>query len=334
MVEDFPSKKAGAEVTISAPVIYEGSYQWDFGYLDGDVSPGPGEAVGWVGAPGRSASFRVTPEIDLKPVPDGTPCPYVEIVARDLPPSTSKVTIWRTAAGRTTEVRGAVRASASDALARVDYEAPFGVPITYRVEPFTASGESLGLVGLSETQLDVEETWVHNPLNPAGAVAVSFRGSAVSGVSRPMDAEVHHPIGRRVGVVVSSGRRGVTDVSLDVMTETLEAADRVAALLGDEGAETTPVLCFRVGANDRVRLPRPFFAVVPDIVESSFDYTKGTGTKIAHSMKGTEAAPPAPGLFIPLLTYAHLNAYYATYAALNADNATYLAVNTRYDLVR
>ncbi|MFZ4843957.1 hypothetical protein [Mycetocola saprophilus] len=335
ILEVFPGKTAAARaVQIADVLFYEGDFDPALTYFDGDSDPGPGEAVGWVGAPGRSASFRVTPEIDLNPMPDDQPCPRVELVARDLPPSTTAVTIWRTAAGRTKEVRGAIRTNASDAISLVDFEAPFGVPLTYRVEPFTATGDSLGLIGLAETQLDVDETWVHNPLNPFGSVVVSFRGSAVGAISRPVDGQVEHALGSRVGRVVSSGRRGVVGVSLDVMTETLADADKVAALLGDEGNELPPVLCFRIGARDRVRLPQPFYAAVLDIVESSFDYTEGTGEKIAHHMSGTEAAPPVPGLFIPLLTYAHLNAYYASYAALNADNPTYLAVNTRYDLVR
>ena len=59
------------------------------------------------------------------------------------------------------------------------------------------------------------------------------------------------------------------------------------------------------------------------------------GGIIDWELSGDEVSPPAPGLFIPLLTNADLNAFYLTNAALKADplNTSNLQANRRYDLI-
>lgn len=268
--------------------------------------------------------------------PDATPCPYVEVVVRELAGSVSTVTVWRTSGGAPERVRGAVDLPVTDSLSRVDFEAPFGVAIQYRAELFSSTGQSLGWSQPADVVLEVDDTWVHNCLAPAGATRVAFRGNAAREISRPVQGEQVRVLGKADVTVVGSGRAGVTDVTLDVITDDLDSADRMAAMLGDQETTLVPVLCFRVGAKDRVRLPRPFYAAVMDIKESDFssNLAHGTGEKITHAMTGTQASPPIPGLFIPLLTRDHIDAYYASRDAIDADNQTRLGLDRRYDLVR
>ena len=260
------------------------------------------------------------------------PCPRAEVLFTSFAAGTVKVTAYRSTGLRKYRVRGVVDAPVAGALTRIDFEIPFGVAVSYWAEQFDASGLSLGETSKTTTTLNCWETWVHNPLNPHGATTVQFRSRAAQSIVRPVEGAIVHPQGRRVGVLVSGQRRGVENVDLTVVTDTIEQVDKLQAMFGDYETSVPPILCIRVGGGDRVRLPRPFFAAVLSADEQEVNYSLGMGEQITTAMTGTEVSPPVPGLFIPLLTRADLNAYYTTRAALNADNATRLDVNRRYDL--
>ncbi|RLP76336.1 hypothetical protein D9V32_05555 [Mycetocola tolaasinivorans] len=260
---------------------------------------------------------------------DAAPCPHVEVFFPSFAPGTVTVTVRRTAGKDTHDLRGAVRARVAGALTKIDFEVPFGVATQYRAQMFNAAGASLGWTDPGWVTVRETATWLHNPLNPQGAVKVQFRGSALQGISRPLQGEIVQPIGRPKGMLITSGRSGVTSAVLDVITDDLDSADKVQALLGSAAQPLGGVLCFRTGATDRVRIPQPFYAAVMDIEEVDFDYALG-GTKIAHHMTGTEASPPAAGIFVPLLTRRHLNAFFSTRAAFNAAYPSRIAANRDY----
>lgn len=259
------------------------------------------------------------------------PCPRAEVFFGSFAPGTATVTVWRESRGRTREVRGAVRAATAGSLSRIDNEIP-AAEATYWAEMFDAAGLSLGITGSGSVTARFEDTWLHNPLDPAGAVRVQFRSQAARDLSRPVAGQVVHPQGRRVGVVVGTERKGLMGVNLDVVTDTVEDADKVRALLGTYTSTTVPVLCFRIGASERIRLPSPLFVGVLDIVERDVTYAIGTGEQIDHGIVGDEVDPPLPGLFVATLTNADLKSYYATNAAMKADNATNGGIIRRYDL--
>lgn len=269
-----------------------------------------------------------TPTLNLSI--DADPCPRVEVLFSAFKPGTVAVDVYRLAGGRTFLVRGAVKAPVAGALSRIDFEVPFGLDVQYRAEMFDSSGLSLGFTGTATVNVDVAETWVHNPLDPQGATTVAFRRSALQDIQRPFEGDIVYPQGRIVGVVVAGQRRGVQDANLDVIVDTVEQADALQAMFGGYDSSTVPVICFRIGANDRVRIPRPFFAGVLTMSEQDQNYVIGTGEKIAYSIKGSEVSPPTPALVVPLLTRADLNAAFSTRAALNAFYLTRLEANRDY----
>jgi hypothetical protein len=266
---------------------------------------------------------------------DADPCPRVEVLFTTFAAGTASVTVHRLAAGREYLVRGAVNAPVAGALSRIDFEVPFGVEAEYRAEMFDSSGASLGFTDPATVTLDVTETWVHNPLDPAGATTVWFRKNALRDIHRPVEGSRVWPDGRTAAVIVSGQRRGIQDAVLDVIVDSIDQADKLQALFGDRTARTVPVLCFRAGSGDgasaRLRIPRPFFAGVLDPSEQDVDYTSGMGEKIAFAMTGDETDPPTPALIIPLLTRADLNAAFPTRVAFNAFYLTRLAANRDYD---
>lgn len=272
------------------------------------------------------------PTVTFKPASDLVG-PHAEVAFTSLHPScTSLRAIWRLGDRREWRVRGSIDIPVVNQVARLDYEVPFGIPVTYRAEMLNAAGDSLGFTDSSAPfTANVDEMWIHNPLDPQTAVRADFRSNAARALSRPLVGESRFPEGRRVAVFVGGERQGLRDVVLDLIVDSIESADRIQDLFGNYTTRRVPVICFRIAASARVRLPRPLFAAVQNPRELDVTYEFG-GETIAFAMEGDEAAPPTPALVIPLLTNADLNAYYATNAAMNANNLTNFDLNRRYDL--
>ncbi len=259
-----------------------------------------------------------------------TAAPFVEVFIDDLIPEATSVTVYRLAAGREFQMRGAVRAPTAGAFTRIDFEIPFNTLVTYRAELFDAAGGSLGFTDSASTTLVCADTWMHNPLNPAGGVKVFFGEDQNWSVTRPTPGEVSRPLGRRVGVVLSEPRHGVTGLGLVVRTSTDADADGVQAMMGDNGMP--PIVCIRLGSQDqRLRVPQPLFLSALSVTEMDMDHRWG-GSELAHDLRGDEVDPPIPGLFIPLLTRADLNAFFSTRAAMNAGGLQRLDLNRKYDV--
>ncbi|GAA1147868.1 hypothetical protein GCM10009651_35760 [Microbacterium natoriense] len=261
---------------------------------------------------------------------DAAPCPRVEVFFPSFAAGTVSVTVYRLSGGQERQVRGAVGAPTGGTLTRIDFEVPFNVPATYRAEQFDAGGVSLGFTPSASVTVVSADTWMHNPLNPEGSVRVFFGDDGGWSVTRPTPGVVSHPKGRRVGVVLSEPRQGVVDLRLTVRTSSDVDADLVQAMCGD--SNMPPVLCVRLGTQDqRLRVPQPLFLSALSVSEVDMD-TRWGGTEMAHQVQGDEVDPPIPGLFVPLLTRADLNAFFATRAALNGGGLTRSDINRRYDL--
>lgn len=261
---------------------------------------------------------------------DVTAAPFVEVFLEDLIPDAAFVTVYRLASGREFQMRGAVMARTAGSFTRVDFEVPFNRLVTYRAELFDEDKNSLGFTDSASINLAVVDTWMHNPLNPRGAVKVQLSGESAKRILRPTPGVVSRPKGRRVGVVLSEPRQGVTDLLLDVRTETEADADLVQAMFGDDGQP--PVLCVRVGSRYGVmRVPQPLFLSALSVAEIDITHQWGGGL-ISHPIEGDEVDPPVPGLFVPLLTRADLNAFFATRGALNGAGLTRTDINRLYSL--
>lgn len=263
----------------------------------------------------------------------GVAAPACEIFVDSFPAGTTTVTLRATSDGREREVRGAVKTTVAGSLTKIDFDVPSNVGVTYRAECFNSDGDSFGFTGTGTITIESVPTWLHNPLNPQGAVKVVALEKSAASLSRPVPGTISYPLGRRVGVVLSeSVRRGLDGLVFDVFVDTLEDADAVQALIGTDTAPLPPVVCVRKGSREgAMRIPSPLYLGVLNIVEEDVSIHLG-GTSTIQRMTGDEVASPIPGLFIPLLTRADLDAYYATRGAMDADNATRSDIDRRYDL--
>lgn len=265
------------------------------------------------------------------PVAEGT-TPHTVIEVDDLDPSVESITVWRDDGGRWVEVSGAVRVPVVGAWSGVDWECGFNRLTAYRVEQFDSGGLSLGFLPAESVTLNVAETWLHNVLAPRAGTPVMFTDAALRDIDRPTDSEAVFARGASYATVVGSARRSISGVNLEMVTDTLEQADRVRELLGSPGNELPPVLCVRKGLNEgSARIPHTMFVHAPSINEVDFTVRFG-GENVIHQLSGTEARRPAKKISTPLLTRADLSAAYATRAARSADNISRVATSRRWDL--
>lgn len=268
----------------------------------------------------------------LTSFPSGTPAPYVDVLVDTIDVGVSFVTVWRTVGTRAMRVRGLVNVSSGSAVTTRDFEAPFGVTISYRVEQFDGSGNFVSFSASATTTLAnplPSRAWVHNPLDPSTAVEVTMLSTAVPDLRRRSDVDLFRIPGRSVGVVIAGTRRGVENIILDCAVESFAEADRFDALFGDYDSDTIPILCVRT--RPEMRLPPTLFAVVADPQQIPGNNRFG-GEYTEWALNGDEVAPPTEAIIVALLDYADFTAFYATYAAFTAAYLDYTAATKDYSI--
>lgn len=109
-----------------------------------------------------------------------------------------------------------------------DYEAPYGVPVTYSTseQPANTSGA---------VTLSVADAWLIHVGVPDRSLPLDLRVGSFAEESRASNAGVFYPMGRRNAVVVSDGQRKGRQSSLVVAAETLAEFDAFDSLVDDAG---------------------------------------------------------------------------------------------------
>lgn len=285
------------------------------------------DVVGLTGTGDRLYDF----EVGDYAYPVLLPVPHVELTIFTLDPATVTITVYRTAAKRTTVVRGQVKVYAVGGRNVVDWEAPFGIPVTYRAEQFDVDGQTLGFTTPFSTQLDVEDTWVQNVFEPAKGLKITAAADWGKNLSRPIPTETYWASGGGLGVAISGQRRGLVDAPLPFLTWGEADADRIRSMFGDPYTTptTTPVVCIRIPGSANMRLPRPLYAVVADPQEVLLDAKTGL---TRWECTGTEVAPPAPALVAPILTLADIDASYTSLGQLDSTYLTLFDIDKAYSL--
>lgn len=270
--------------------------------------------------------------ISATALPAGSPAPHIRVDVDSLAVGTTTLTLTRTVGRRDFKVRGAVRVPVSGGFSTLDVEAPFGVASTYRAEQFGADGLSLGFTPTAVATLEVGVAWIHNPLDPHGAVQIDIDDSSGRALTRVSSGEVLYPQNRTLGVLIAGPRRGLSGVELFLSTSSTVTADEFQDMLGgySESDQTTPILCIRA-PQTFTRLPPTFFAAVLELTEKPVTVHMG-GQLIEYQASGEEVSPPYPGLVVPLLTRNDIDAFYATRNALDAAYAKRLDIDRDYSL--
>jgi hypothetical protein len=275
----------------------------------------------WSGTAHASLSSLYMPSVVLNTHPEGVP-PWVEVVITDVSPQVHGVNVTRSAENRTFKVRGGVNVPPAGGVSIVDSECPF-VTATYTVELIDSNLATIQFISSGNVLLDVSDTWIHQPLQPALAVKVDYSDTAAQNLTRPATGSLVAPEGATVPTWIGTRRGGLSQVALDVETQTLADADMLQAIFGTYDVEQLVVCCVRTPPP--VRLPRVLFASVANgPVEQAQDVQWG-GERILWTITGDECQPPAPGLAQTALGYDDLDFYFAAggYSAMDAAYAAY-----------
>lgn len=227
---------------------------------------------------------------------------------------TVSVMVERTDHTGTVVVRGAYRIKVAGPTAvAVDYELPFGEPVTYAVTAYDAAGNpsARSPVSAPATLPDPECPWIADAIAPSTAMQVSPTEWATREHTRA--AAVLWPITADAAVVVANIRPLPTS-DIQVLTWTDADAARLRAILAASAVIFRPPSSWgwTVGY------------VYIDAVTESRVYPK-TPT-LPHRLWDATMVPilaPPPILIVPVVTWAAVNSLYATWAAVKAAKATW-----------
>ena len=261
--------------------------------------------------------------------PDVTGNPWVEVFfdPGDLDPDCVRLRIYRQAENRTWLVRGGV--DIAPGVAALDFECPFQSSATYRAMQYDAGDAELGYTDPESITLDVEGTWIHNPLDPARGILVEMDDASLQQLQRPTLGELVYAEDAVVGRRLGSRRRGIVAADLVLNIDGMANIAGFEAMLGDYEEDQIGILC--VHTSEPVLLPRTFFASSDGwTVQDKTIRRGGEWVRVAATVD--EAEPPYPGLVVPLLTYDDLDAAYADYDDRDAAYATYTAQDRDYSL--
>lgn len=286
-------------------------------YVDGDQ----GNAYGWEGTAHASIADFMTPATTLDPLEDPTPSPRVQISVVDLYPSTRAVTLYRVVDGISYTVREAILLAATGSFVANDYEAPFGVDVTYQAMQFSDLDGliPLGLTPIATTLLDVVEDWITDPLRPANALRVEFTDKAGSQPSAPFPYTQHRvntPTGLRIVALVGD-RSLLTGLNMDFYTSTDDERAQITTILEQSGG----LLCLRTPPVGSMKLiPRTLYVVAGNPVPDDFNLSADL-PDVEWYNTVDEISAPEIGFGVPIVTWQN---YVDAFPTWNDFNAAYL----------
>jgi hypothetical protein len=282
----------------------------------------------WTGTANASTQRYYTPVLTATTYTDAAPAPRIIVNIDDLPPAVSTLTMYRLAEGRTFKVRGAVNVAVAGGFSVPDVEAPFQVASSYRAQMF-ATGVDVGYTVTVTATLSVTDCWVHNTLNPDGAVLIDVTDASGKSLTRPVDGEIFYPEGRSLGVLISGRRRGLQGVELFFSTLDAVVAQKFEAMFGGyaDTDQTIPIVCVRTPTY--VDIPRTFYAGILSPKRIPVNVHMG-GTLRTWETSADELAPPAAGLVVALLSRNDIDIFFATRNAMDAAYSSRLARDRDY----
>jgi len=268
----------------------------------------------------------------LTPSTDPSTSPRVFVSFPALAGGTQTVNVTRTTDGRTYKVRGGVKLFAVGGAAVMDFEAAVGKPNSYRAEMFNAAGTSLGFTDAAVVTLPATSAfhgvgmraWLSQPLNPQLAIQASILLGSAGDLVQPTPGDVFYSEGAVLGTRIGSRRRGLKGVGISILCDSTADADEFQAMFGGYTSDYPAVILIRTAPP--IRLPRVLFAECGELHEIA----EADGTVISFQMSIEEVAPPSPGLVIPTLRRADIDAAFPTRGARAAAYATRFARDTDY----
>ena len=258
--------------------------------------------------------------VTATPQPDALP-PRVLVDLAGLPGTGKTMTVTRTVGGIITTVRGVNRTAVLGTTGGcTDYEAPFGLPITYAVTVYDAVGAVVGTAQATPATLAVDVMWLSDPLAPARATAVRAVKAPESfgTLSYDVEASVVPVNGAELPIALAGTRRAATGIPMTIMCVGAAESGPVRDVL-----RYAIPFQIRLPVRWQVPLPAMSYGLAQSVQDTLFGGLYGR-THIACSFD--LVAPPAATVVVASRTYSTVLVEANTYGDLPGLYATYLAL--------
>jgi hypothetical protein len=236
----------------------------------------------------------------------------------ELPANTNTVIVYRTVDGVETTVRNGYNLYAVGGAIVDDWEAPIGVPVTYRAECFNSVGTDLGSTASSVAVTILADTvgtaWLSDPLDETSPVKVTMAGQAGQAPSRPIPGQVYQ-VGLRT--IVLAGVPGlISNLDMGFYTQTTADRETVLALV----KKANGLLLLRTPPP--MMVPRLLYCFCPGMTPSEFRLTQGV-EKIAWANPVTEVSPTTASTSVSSVSWQTYIDAFPTWADMEAAYATW-----------
>jgi hypothetical protein len=245
------------------------------------------------------------------------PCPRVGLTVSGLGIAESTATLWRTADGVRSPVRGARRVSMVEAGFVIDYDAPLGRPITYELEVLRGPGGASRTVSAPVT-VESDEAWIMDPLVPQSAIPVRrtltskgepvFMVTAMAAFEYQANVSLFEVMGSDRPMALMGQRAAARGVNLSLITDLPEQQIRVRNLF----RQATQILV-RVPPSVNDAIEGTCFLAVATVSESS--PTAHIGNPLTTwTIQGDTIAAPAVKALTAMFSYGDVQILFNTYA--------------------
>lgn len=269
----------------------------------------------------------LTPFADMAPVPRV----LIDVPVSEFPAGSVTVSLQRTCAGRTMDVRGGQRLPATSPAIVVDPEPGFKIESSYTVAGHDAAGNVIGSWPIGSTVVDFDGVVIQQPLDPRLAVRVSRLAGTASELARETPGELVYPQGEVLPGLVGLGpRRALQDVPVEILVDSYEAADMLQATLGTYDTRQLPIWLIRTPPGRRT--PPIFFCSVPKLVERD-DFIQMGYRYVPFSARVSEVRPPAAGITATALTHSDMKVFFSTHSEVKAQYVTHSDIKRDTSLI-
>lgn len=244
------------------------------------------------------------------------PCPRAGITIEGLGIGDSIVSVWRTADGERSSVRGARRALMVDAAFIQDYDAPLERPITYEVEVLSGPTGATRVYAAPIT-VHSDSGWLMDPLIPQTAMPVLghkgtdgqpyLRSPALSELEYAADVSLIDIMGSPAPMALFGQVMKARGIPFSMSTRSAEQNALLKELL-----LSSPQFVFRPIPSFGVALPGTMHVSIPVKRELPVDVLMG-GSLTVWEMKADTVAAPVMQVLTATFTYGDVELLYDTY---------------------
>ena len=254
--------------------------------------------------------------VSVEAFPDFAPCPRAGLTITGLTVGESVVSVWRTADGERSSVRGARRKVMNDADYIMDYDVPTGRPVSYEVE--VVSGPyGPDRVTSSAVTVDTTQGCIMDPLVPQSAVAIvpptswdggpTFAAAAMSSLEYASEVSVYKILGSDKPMALFGQRMAAAGIDLSMITDAAEENSRLRKLFMSTGQ-----LLVRLPLSWSSSVPGTCFAAVASVVEKPVEHGD-EGALTVWELSGDTVAAPQIRVLTAEFTYGDVQLLMSTY---------------------